>query len=119
MSDPGEVLAVLVHEQIHAAVGCKVGHKGAFVKAARAAGLVKPWTATTPSPELARDLDVILQKTGPYPHAALVPMLRPKPGSRLRLWECKCPRPVKVRVASEDFEAHCDRCAAPFKQKEA
>lgn len=34
---------------------------------------------------------------------------------RLRLWECDCsPKPVKVRVASDDFKATCDVCAAPF-----
>ena len=27
-------------------------------------------------------------------------------GSRQRLWECQCPRPVKVRVASDSFQAH-------------
>jgi hypothetical protein len=35
-------------------------------------------------------------------------------GSRMRLWECKCPRPVKVRVASDDFQAHCDVCDYAF-----
>lgn len=40
-------------------------------------------------------------------------------GSRLRLWECECPRPVKVRVASDDFQAHCDACGAAFTRKGA
>lgn len=35
-------------------------------------------------------------------------------GSRLRLWECECDRPVKVRIASDDFQAHCDRCGEAF-----
>lgn len=36
-------------------------------------------------------------------------------GSRLRLWECTgCPAPVKVRVASDDFQATCDRCGTHF-----
>lgn len=36
-------------------------------------------------------------------------------GSRLRLWECTCtPKPVKVRVASDDFQATCDRCGTAF-----
>lgn len=58
-------------------------------------------------------------------------------GSRLRLWECGCERPceihavnpagsatckscrkpVKVRVASDDFHAHCDVCGQPFERK--
>jgi hypothetical protein len=36
-------------------------------------------------------------------------------GSRLRLWECACtPKPVKVRVASDDFQATCHRCGTSF-----
>lgn len=35
-------------------------------------------------------------------------------GSRLRLWECDCARPVKVRVASDDFKATCNVCSSPF-----
>jgi hypothetical protein len=38
-------------------------------------------------------------------------------GSRLRLWECECARPVKVRVASDGFKAHCDECASAFTRK--
>ncbi|MGH2719764.1 MAG: hypothetical protein ACRDJU_14470 [Actinomycetota bacterium] len=41
-------------------------------------------------------------------------------GSRLRLWVCECtPKPVKVRVASDDFKATCDLCGAPFRLQEA
>jgi hypothetical protein len=39
-------------------------------------------------------------------------------GSRLRLWECECiPKPVKVRVASDSFNATCDDCGAKFERK--
>jgi hypothetical protein len=38
-------------------------------------------------------------------------------GSRMRLWECECARPVKVRVASDDFRAHCDECESAFARK--
>ena len=37
--DAVKVLGVLVHELVHAAVGCQCGHKGPFRKAALAAGL--------------------------------------------------------------------------------
>jgi hypothetical protein len=38
-------------------------------------------------------------------------------GSRMRLWECACtPKPVKVRVASDDFQATCDRCGTAFRR---
>lgn len=38
-------------------------------------------------------------------------------GSRLRLWECGCERPVKVRIASDNFRAHCDECGEAFTRK--
>jgi hypothetical protein len=35
----------------------------------------------------------------------------------MRLWQCACaPKPVKVRVASDDFQATCQRCATAFKR---
>ena len=40
-------------------------------------------------------------------------------GSRLRLYECECERPVKVRVASDDFAATCDRCGKAFHKVDA
>ena len=35
-------------------------------------------------------------------------------GSRLRPYECACTKPIKVRVASDSFAAHCDLCESPF-----
>lgn len=38
-----------------------------------------------------------------------------KQTTRLRLWECACqPKPVKVRVAADEFKAHCDCCGEAF-----
>lgn len=36
-------------------------------------------------------------------------------GSRLRLWQCSCEPPIKVRVASDRFRAHCDDCTQAFR----
>lgn len=38
-------------------------------------------------------------------------------GSRMRLYECQCDKPVKVRVASDDFQATCDRCGEKFERQ--
>lgn len=38
-------------------------------------------------------------------------------GSRLRLWECHCDKPVKVRIASDDFQATCKVCGTDFERK--
>jgi len=40
-------------------------------------------------------------------------------GSRLRLWECACNPPIKARVCSDKFTAHCDMCSQPFAFKRA
>lgn len=116
VADPVKVLGILLHEQIHAAVGPGVGHRGPFVRAMRAAGMRSPWTDSIPGPQLLAKLQDTLREVGPYPHAALVPRDKKKKGSRLRLWVCACP--VRVRVASDDFEATCDVCGESFKQPE-
>jgi hypothetical protein len=108
------VLAVLVHELIHAGEP-NAGHKGAFITKAKAVGLVKPWTATSAGPELAARLETIAAQLGPFPHAPLAVADRGRKGSRLRLWECACP--VKVRVASDEFNATCGECDSPFERQ--
>lgn len=105
------VLHVLLHELLHAAVGTKEGHKGAFVKAAGACGLQKPWSATTPNAELTSRLNELFSVCGYYPHGLLAAPNR-RNGSRLRLWVCPCP--VRVRVASDEFDATCNRCGSLF-----
>src|ERR1700693_5684257 len=37
------------------------------------------------------------------------------PGSRLRLYHCACEPPVKVRVATDFFQARCLKCNEDFK----
>ena len=70
LDEPLEILHTLVHEMIHAIVGNECGHRGEFVKLCSKIGLVKPWTATTPGPELARTLAIYAWQLGPYPPRA-------------------------------------------------
>jgi hypothetical protein len=114
--DAERILDVLLHELVHAAVGTGCGHRGKFVTVARACGLIGPATATTAGPELKRRLYAISQALGPLPHAALSVVERPKQTTRLRLWECACK--VKVRVASDQFDATCNRCGSRFMRKD-
>jgi len=117
LADAEQVLPVLLHELIHATVGCAEKHRGHFAKTMKAAGMVKPFTCSVPSPELSAALSKIAEALGPYPHAALAIPVRGSKGSRLRLWECGCG--VKVRVARDEFNATCDDCSQPFERKEA
>ena len=89
-SDPVAVLAILLHELIHAAVGLKCGHKGAFKRVAVALGLEGKMTATVPGAALASYLAALASTLGDYPHAALNTALsgRKKQGTRMIKLEC-------------------------------
>jgi hypothetical protein len=71
LDDAVRVLDVLMHELVHAADDCQNGHKGPFVRIARAIGLEGKPTATVAGDDLREDLEAILGELGPYPHAAL------------------------------------------------
>ena len=73
VSEPTEVLEILLHELVHAALPARTGHKGPFQKLAGKLGLVKPWTATTASPDLAMRLGAMAEFLGDYPHGKLDP----------------------------------------------
>jgi len=44
------------------------------------------------------------------------PILRP--GSRLRLWVCRCDPPVRLRAARDDMRVYCGECRTPFTKVE-
>ena len=113
LDDPARVLDVLLHELIHAGTP-GAGHKGPFVAACKAVGLLKPWTATTAGPELEGSLVAMAKEIGSYPHGAMMVPDGKRPGSRLRLWECPCG--IKARVSSDEFLATCERCGEGFER---
>ncbi|HJT55778.1 MAG TPA: SprT-like domain-containing protein [Ktedonobacteraceae bacterium] len=116
LSESIDVLGVLLHELIHACFGCQFGHGKQFSQAARRAGLAGPPTATTVGDVLRPVLVSYVEQVGPYPHAAILVKPKDKIGSRLRLYQCGCEPPVKVRVASDRFQARCLVCDGLFKQ---
>jgi hypothetical protein len=77
------VLATLVHEAIHAAIGTEHGHKAPFRAAAEAAGLEGKMTATTASDALMDTIWTWSGVLGDYPHSALIPGNRKKQTTRL------------------------------------
>src|SRR6266700_1956243 len=116
IEDSLQVLGVLLHELVHAAIGCQFGHRKEFSQAARRVGLVGPPTATTVGDELRPLLQAYVERVGVYPHAAIQPKVKAKAGSRLRLYQCACEPPLKVRVASDVFQARCLVCCTLFVQ---
>ena len=115
LHDSIEVLGTLLHELIHAHLRGRFGHRKEFSQAARKVGLDGPPTATVVGAQLRHLLEEYVARVGPYPHAPIVPQVKEKAaGSRLRLYECSCEKPIKVRVASSEFDAMCNRCGEPF-----
>lgn len=108
LDSPLEILAVLTHELIHAAVGTQCGHRGAFAAVARASGLTGKMTATIPGGELTRRLQAIADELGTLPHARLnaraVETERKKQRTRQRLYECETCR-QKIRAATNILQA--------------
>jgi hypothetical protein len=80
---PVSVLAVLVHELVHAVDDCQNEHKRPFAKIAKQVGLEGPWKATTASDALVTVLDDISVRLGPYPHSPLDPTTIPKQSTRM------------------------------------
>ena len=113
LADPLKVLGVLVHELVHAAVGCKHGHKAPFKQAATALGLTGKMTSTTESPELVARLAVLAERLGPYPHAALDLTGRKKQTTRMIKTECE-PCGYIARLSRKAIDEHgapiCPSC---------
>lgn len=77
LDDGPAVLAVLVHELIHA-IHPEAKHQGAFIGTAKDVGLVAPWTATSAGPDLTGMLVEIDKELGPYPHSKITPIVQEK-----------------------------------------
>ena len=91
VNDAAKALHVLVHELVHAADDCKSGHRGRFRVIGAAVGLTgPPWTATTFSTEGAAMAAGVLERIGPYPHAALKLEHKQQPTRMIKLECSRC-----------------------------
>lgn len=111
--NPVEVLGILLHELAHAALPAKVKHSRTFAAVVHKMGLEGKPSTTVVGETLAVRLNTEIRPVlGPYPHRAIDASAQSKQGTRLRLYECQCP--VKVRVASDTFDATCNVCSSLF-----
>ena len=138
-----QLAGTTIHELAHVLAGPAAGHGKAWKDACELLGLRRPKAAGNVyrmaqfAPDVRFAIANLRSPTDGKPvglHALLGRAVKPKAcplgigtrggksrgvgsGSRLRKYVCECsPKPVIVRVASDDFRAHCDICGAAFKQ---
>lgn len=92
LGEAQEVLATLIHELVHAAVGLEAKHNAPFRKAALAVGLTGKMTATVAGDALQATFAAWVAKVGDYPAAALNggSSAKPKQSTRMLKVECGC-----------------------------
>lgn len=88
MTDEIDILAVLLHELVHACVGNECGHRGPFKSCATELGLEGKMTATVPGETLKLRLELLRRELGEYPHSGLKVPKRGSVGSRLLKVAC-------------------------------
>lgn len=107
--EPVQVLATVLHEMIHIAVGLKEKHKGKFKTLARAVGLEGKLTATFAkegTPLHAR-LTNISKALGHYPHRQMLPTTKAGSGGGGWLRFASNQEPAyKVLVSPKQLELH-------------
>lgn len=85
------VLPTLAHELVHGVLGTKEGHNKVFGKLARAIGLEGKMTSTHAGEKLLQECKDIVAIIGPYPHAAINPLLKGGPKKQgTRMLKCTC-----------------------------
>lgn len=89
--DTLEVAATVVHELIHAYIGCEAGHGPKFVKVMQKMLLEGKATATIGGAAFAERVKDILAELGSYPHVKMQPNSKLKSQST-RLVKCVCER---------------------------
>lgn len=104
LEKPVDILAILLHELIHSALGGKEGHGKNFKRLALAVGLEGKMRATVAGVELTAWLTDLAKTLGPFHHDPLTNYRSPvkKQTTRQRLYQCDgCEK--KIRVASDSF----------------
>ena len=111
-AEPLEVLAILAHELIHAAVGLAAGHKRPFADACKALLLEGKPTATYAGEAFTAAHVETLRTLGTYPHATLNPAKSGHKKQGTRSLRCKCPEcGWAFRATQKWIDAGLPRCA--------
>lgn len=99
VADPVDVLGVLLHEMIHAALPHGVHHGPKFAKACKQIGLEGKPTHATPGPALKSELARLAAFLGKYPHDPMTNIRGGKKGGKGGYWPVYCsPADARYRV---------------------
>lgn len=90
VADADGVLATLIHEMVHAAVGVEEKHGRKFKKYAYAVGLAGKPTSTHAGEDLIVRMQQISAELGPFPHSKIVPTEDKLKKQTTRMLKCVC-----------------------------
>lgn len=93
-ADPQEVLGILCHELVHAALPLGSGHGPVFKEAAIKVGLIGKMREALPGPVLQEKLQTLIVELGELPHASLDIEFRetaPRKKQSTRMLKASCP----------------------------
>jgi hypothetical protein len=114
ITDPLQIVGVLLHELLHAEDDCQSGHAGAFQRRATSVGFVPPLKVYQPSDELKARLESLLDCLPPCPIVRVQPST-PKKGRMIKLqcdqvtcgWLCYT---AQSRIDQLPEDARCPCC---------
>lgn len=112
LHDPVNVLETLVHELIHAIIGCDKKHGRHFRKAMEEVGLEGKPTATVAGEDLREQLLEIADELGPYPHDRIA--WRTKAKSERKSTRVKLVSPVDPDYVVHIVPARLEEYGAPL-----
>lgn len=105
LSDPVQIIGVIIHELCHAIDDCQSGHVGRFRKLAEQMGLEGKMTATHVGAGLEDLLKPIVQTLGEYPHSKLDLGMSPVKKQKARMLKASCKEVIDV-ARDGDFEGY-------------
>jgi hypothetical protein len=86
------VLAILLHELIHACLPKGTGHRSPFFKHAKEFGLEGKASATTAGEELCEHFKTVVKELGPYPHRSISLGGKSAKKQTTRMIKLQCPQ---------------------------
>ena len=72
LKTPAQAASTIVHELVHAAVGCEHGHEEPFRRGALSVGLTEPMPYAPAGRKLAKRLKLLAAMVGPYPKVEII-----------------------------------------------